>query len=236
MASLNHNQIPAICFKQFKNLTHLHRAQIIIRSRANEKTFSIYPGNCRMPTFLHRPDSLGQVFALRDCELEKRFKSLHKISGIEMISEPKDHPGSTINDLPPPLFDEIAARMAQPVEPLQSNRFSRWLKPIPVKRVFSRRVLALVIVIVSGVAAGAAGGAMLVRRDVGNEATVADQTKDAPADAETVTDAAIQTTTIAADAGGIQSRRRPRHHANRGRVLRSSGQSPPRAYKVATIH
>jgi len=155
-----------------------------------------------------------------------------------MISEPRDYSSSTepTNDLPPPLFDEIAARMAQPVEPLHSNRLSRWLKPKSVKRVFTRRVLALVIVIVSGVAAGAAGGAMLVKRDVGNEATVADQVTEAPANADNTVDAAFQTTTMGADAGGIQSRPRSRQRSSRGRVWRSSGQSSPRAYKVATIH
>lgn len=155
-----------------------------------------------------------------------------------MISEPRDYssPTEPINDLPPPLFDEIAAKMAQPVEPLHSNRFSRWLKPMSVKGVFTRRVLAMVIVIASGVVAGAAGGAMLVKRDVGNEATVADQTTDAPANADITVDAAFQTTTMAADAGGFQSRRRSRQRTSRGRVWRSSSQSAPRAYKVATIH
>ena len=155
-----------------------------------------------------------------------------------MISEPRDYsnPSEPTNDLPPPLFDEIAARMAQPVKPLQSNRFSRWLTPNPLKRVFTRRVLAFVIVIASGVVAGAAGGAMLVKRDVGNEATVADQTTDAPTNSDTTVDAAFQTTTMAADAGAVQSRPRSRQRASRGRVWRSSGQSSPRAYKVATIH
>ena len=155
-----------------------------------------------------------------------------------MISEPRDYssPTEPTNDLPPPLFDEIAARMAQPVEPLQSNRLSRWLTRMSVKRVFTRRVLAFVVVIASGVAAGAAGGAMLVKHDVRNETTVADKTTDAPANSDPTVDAAFQTTTMAADAGAVQSRPRSRQRASRSRVWRSSSQSSPRAYKVATIH
>jgi len=153
-----------------------------------------------------------------------------------MITEPEDYSSSSQrpNDLspPPPLFDDIAAAMAQPVQPLHPNPHSRWLQSGAIKKFFTRRVLALAIVIVSGVVAGAAGGAMLVtQRDANDNSTVERQAPQETAEIVPV-DSTVQAT--ATDADAAHSRRPSRRRALRSRLM-SNGQSPPRAYKVATI-
>jgi len=139
-----------------------------------------------------------------------------------------------VNDsLPPPMFDERAAAKAQPVQPLSSNRFLRWLQRAQINKFFTRRVLALAIVIVSGVVAGAAGGAMLVKqRDANDNATVEHQTPQANAEVAPVESTFQATTQAGADAVNSRRPSRRRHVSSRGMP---SGQSPQRAYKVATI-
>jgi len=139
-----------------------------------------------------------------------------------------------MNDsLPAPMFDERAAAKAQPVQPLSSNRFLRWLQRAQLNKFFTRRVLALAIVIVSGVVAGAAGGAMLVKqRDANDNATVEHQTPQETAEVAPV-DTAFQASTTA-DADAVHSRRPSRRRLVRSRAM-SYGQAPQRAYKVATI-
>lgn len=155
------------------------------------------------------------------------------------MTEPEDYLNSSqrLPDLsaPPPLFDDIAAAMAQPVQPLHSNPFRRWLQSVEIKKIFTRRMLALAIVIASGVVAGAAGGAMLVKHDVANDAAFADQTKTPSTNAASAPDETAFQATTAAEAGAFQFRPRSRVRSKRGRGWIPRGQSSPAAYKVATI-
>jgi len=137
--------------------------------------------------------------------------------------------------LPAPVFDDTAAAKAQPVQPLSSNRFVRWLQRVQVNKFFTRRVLAFAIVIASGVVAGATGGAMLVKQGGAND-KAADERQTAPPNAAvTPAEDAFQATTMASDLDSTQTRRNRARRHKRGRVWMSVAGSPQRAYKVATI-
>jgi hypothetical protein len=137
--------------------------------------------------------------------------------------------------LPPPLFDDTAAARAQPVQPLSSNGFVRWLQRVQVNKFLTRRVLAFAIVIASGVVAGAAGGAMLVKQRDASDNAALERQMSQPNAALTPDDAAVRGLTIAPDSDVTPSRRNPRRRHKRGRVWMSIAPAPQRAYKVATI-
>jgi hypothetical protein len=168
----------------------------------------------------------------------KRFESLHKvrISGMTIENENFLTPNEEINQasLPPPLFDDTAAAKAQPVQPLSPNRVGGWLQRMQVNKFLTRRVLAFAIVIASGVVAGAAGGAMLVKQRDADNSAVERQTAQ-PNAAVSPGEAAFEATTIASESVLTQPRRKLGRLHKRGRVWISSAPSAQRAYKVATI-
>jgi hypothetical protein len=192
-----------------------------------------------MPKFLQRLEFRGEVIAFTNFANKKRFESLHRFRGMQCMIDRQEHFSTATEELegspPPPLFDESAAAHAQPVQPISSNRFGRWLQRPHIQKIFTRRVLAFAIVIVSGFLAGAAGAVMFVKHQAATDSAPHIEEQSAAAEEannKEIDEAAAASPEIAPVA--LPARQR----AGERRRRRSSiprGELPQRAYKVATI-
>jgi hypothetical protein len=169
-----------------------------------------------------------------------------------MIDEKNDSVNLTAEaefELPPPAhFDEVAIANAHPVRPLSGNRITQRIQDAiqgasrsaySPRQMFAGKGAALALVLISGLAAGAVGGTLLVsdRRQAadapaaaGESATEVDAAQDATEESTQNAGASSNLAEAAPPPTVKNSKLRVRTSRNRSPVQRSR-----KAYRVAVI-